>query len=38
MRDIAEVVGVTERTAAHIVKDLESAGYLTRTRDGRRNE
>jgi Mn-dependent DtxR family transcriptional regulator len=38
MRDIAEVVGITERTAAHIVKDLESAGYLTRTREGRRNE
>jgi Mn-dependent DtxR family transcriptional regulator len=37
LRDIAERVGVTERTAAQIVKDLEEAGYLTKTRDGRRN-
>ena len=37
LRDIAAEVGITERTAAHIVKDLEHAGYLTKTRDGRRN-
>lgn len=37
VRDIAVRVGVTERTAAQIVKDLEEAGYLTKTRDGRRN-
>jgi DeoR/GlpR family transcriptional regulator of sugar metabolism len=37
LRDIAVSVGVTERTVAHIVGDLEQAGYLTRTRDGRRN-
>jgi predicted transcriptional regulator len=37
LRDIAASVGITERTAAHIVKDLEEAGYLTKTRDGRRN-
>jgi DNA-binding MarR family transcriptional regulator len=37
LRDIAERVGITERTAAHIVNDLEQAGYLTRTRVGRRN-
>jgi Mn-dependent DtxR family transcriptional regulator len=37
LRDIAASVGITERTAAHIVNDLEAAGYLTRTRDGRRN-
>ena len=37
LRDIAASVGITERTAAHIVKDLEWAGYLTKTRDGRRN-
>ncbi len=37
LRDIAATVGVTERTAAHIVGDLEQAGYLTKTRDGRRN-
>jgi DNA-binding MarR family transcriptional regulator len=36
LRDIAVSVGITERTAAHIVNDLEAAGYLTKTRDGRR--
>jgi hypothetical protein len=37
LRDMAVAVGITERTAAHIVNDLEQAGYLTKTRDGRRN-
>jgi hypothetical protein len=37
LRDIAQVVGVTERTASQIVSDLEQAGYLTKTRNGRRN-
>jgi DNA-binding MarR family transcriptional regulator len=37
LRDIAETVGITERTAAQIVSDLERAGYLSRTRVGRRN-
>jgi DNA-binding MarR family transcriptional regulator len=37
LRDIAAAVGVTERTAAQIVGDLEDAGYLTKVRDGRRN-
>jgi DeoR/GlpR family transcriptional regulator of sugar metabolism len=37
LRDIAETVGITERTASQIVNDLEQAGYLTRSRDGRRN-
>ena len=37
LRDIAETVGITERTAAQIVTDLEQAGYLTKTRVGRRN-
>src|ERR671937_3123874 len=38
LRDIAHGVGVTERTAAEIVNDLEQAGYLTKTRNGRRNQ
>jgi DNA-binding Lrp family transcriptional regulator len=38
LRDIAATVGITERTAAQIVKDLEQAGYLTRTRVGRNNQ
>jgi hypothetical protein len=37
LRDIALSVGITERTAAQIVNDLEQAGYLTKRRDGRRN-
>ena len=37
LRDVAESVGITERTAAQIVNDLEQAGYLTKMRDGRRN-
>ena len=37
LRDIAAVVGITERTVAQIVGDLEQAGYLTKTRVGRSN-
>ena len=37
LRDIASTLGVTERTATQLVKDLEAAGYLTKTREGRRN-
>ena len=37
LRDIAEVVGITERAAQLIVADLESAGYLLKQRQGRRN-
>lgn len=37
LRDIAALVGITERTAQLIVADLEAQGYLTRTRVGRRN-
>ena len=36
MRDIAAAAGITERTAQAIVADLEAAGYVTRTRTGRR--
>ena len=36
MRDIAVGAGITERTAQAIVADLEAAGYVTRTRTGRR--
>jgi len=37
LRDVAATVGITERTAAQIVSDLEQAGYLTKTRVGRNN-
>lgn len=37
LRDLAESCRLTERAAQAIVGDLESAGYLTRVRHGRRN-
>lgn len=37
MRDVAQMVGITERAVQRIVADLEQAGYLVRTRHGRRN-
>jgi predicted ArsR family transcriptional regulator len=37
LRDIAGSVGITERAAQGIVSDLVEAGYVTRTRIGRRN-
>lgn len=37
LRDIAAQAGITERTAAQIVHDLEQVGYITKRRDGRRN-
>ena len=37
VRDIAEAVGITERAAQGILRDLVTAGYLTRSRVGRRN-
>lgn len=36
-RDIAALVGITERAAQAIVADLVAEGYVTRTREGRRN-
>lgn len=37
LRDIAAVVGVTERHAHGIVADLAAAGYVIKGKDGRRN-
>lgn len=37
LREVAARVGVTERAVQRIVADLELAGVLERTRDGRRN-
>lgn len=37
LREIAGLVGVTERTAGQIVVDLENDGYLRKERRGRRN-
>ncbi|BCJ49415.1 ArsR family transcriptional regulator [Actinoplanes sp. NBRC 14428] len=37
LREVADVVGITERAAQSIVADLEAAGYLRHERIGRRN-
>jgi len=38
LRDIGDRVGVTERAAHRIITELLAAGYITRTRNGRRNQ
>jgi hypothetical protein len=38
LRDIGERVGITERAAHRIVAELADAGYITRQRNGRRNQ
>jgi DNA-binding transcriptional ArsR family regulator len=37
VKDIAAVVGVTERAVQRILSELEEAGFVTRQRVGRRN-
>lgn len=37
LRDVATMVGITERAAQSIVADLVGEGYVSRTRVGRRN-
>ena len=37
MRDVADTIGITERAAQRILADLVEAGYVRRTRTGRRN-
>ncbi len=36
-KEIAMTVGITERAVQRILRDLEEAGYITRSRDGRKN-
>ncbi len=36
-REIAQYIGVTERTTHKIISDLEAAGYIERRKMGRRN-
>jgi predicted transcriptional regulator len=36
--EIGEAVGITERAAHRIVVELAAAGYISRTRNGRRNQ
>ena len=37
LREIAASLDITERAAFGVVKDLVSAGYIVKERDGRRN-
>jgi predicted ArsR family transcriptional regulator len=37
IRDIASQVGITERAAQKILTELESDGYISKTKHGRRN-
>lgn len=37
LRDVAALIGITERAVQRLVADLEAAGVLERWRDGRRN-
>lgn len=37
MRDIADLLRITERATQRIVADLVKAGYIEREREGRRN-
>ena len=37
LREVAHRVGITERAVQRIVADLEEGGYLSRSREGRRN-
>ncbi len=36
-RELANAIGITERTARKIIADLQEAGYITKKRQGRRN-
>jgi hypothetical protein len=38
IRDLSAAAGLTERATAAIIADLEAAGYVTRTKIGRRNQ
>jgi DNA-binding IclR family transcriptional regulator len=37
-RELGDTVGITERTAHKIIIDLEQAGYITKTKVGRKNK
>ncbi len=37
LRDVAALVGLTERAVQRIVRELEEAGVLSHRREGRRN-
>ena len=36
-REISQAIGITERAVLRILSDLEEAGYITKTKEGRAN-
>lgn len=38
LREVALIVGITERNVQRIISELEEEGYIVRTRVGRRNQ
>lgn len=38
IRDLAESAAITERSAFNVVNDLVEAGYITKSKSGRRNQ
>jgi len=38
LREIGDAIGITERSAHRIVVELATAGYISRTRNGRRSQ
>lgn len=37
IEQLAQILGVTTRSVVNVLSDLTSGGYLTRSKDGRRN-
>jgi hypothetical protein len=37
MRDLSQLIGITERTVQQVIRDLSKEGYLTPIREGRCN-
>lgn len=37
LRDIADMVGITERAVSKLISELEAAGVISRCKEGRRN-
>jgi DNA-binding MarR family transcriptional regulator len=38
LRDIAAMVGITERAVQNIIYELEEAGFIKKIKDGRKNK
>ena len=37
LRDLADLIGITDRAVSTLIDELEAAGYLKRSKVGRRN-